>query len=354
MISQIILLNHGDGTRTNQHVVGGKYLVLNAPWCESPRNVILRRQGNQIYIESKDIVCKVLCGKIAYLETVYPMDKDIGFLEMTPEPPAYDFFLSKRYLLDRISGKRPSGAFDNKIVPLRRRQVSRIVVPVLLQIFRDAVEYILVEIPRNTTTYIMTQVAGVEQNAAVKMVFCAVARVFYSLQSMAIRRGCPVVFVNSLYLVPTRLHLSIFFGLYSSLITVLIESIQLLNNSSYNPLKKRRDAIILSTDQIFMSVLIFSFSLLVLMNIARFHLLFVFMNCCLMALRFAEDFVDFFFTDTSDCCTYELVFDDDCSGPVFRYSGISVWAKTRLALEAGFCLSRLSGDKPLARLLLGK
>ena len=102
MISHVILLNHGRDGKVNQQLLNDKYLVLNAPWHGSPANTILRIQGCEIYVESKDVVCRILNVQIVHLETVYSVDKAVEFVEIVPSPPLCDFFLAKRYFLDSL------------------------------------------------------------------------------------------------------------------------------------------------------------------------------------------------------------------------------------------------------------
>jgi hypothetical protein len=348
MISHVILLNHGRDGKVNQQLLNDKYLVLNAPWHGSPANTILRIQGCEIYVESKDVVCRILNVQIVHLETVYSVDKAVEFVEIVPSPPLCDFFLAKRYFLDSLSRDiRPDSRTTGY---LERRRPMRFVIPVLLYLFLDVAEYLLVGIPEHVIRHITNQPIGVKQNTAIKTTLGALATVSCSLQRLTIRLGCPVVFVNNIYLLPTHGYLLLFSSLYSTLTAAFVEVIQLLNNSSYNPLKKRRDSIILSTDQIFMSVVMFSFYLLIIMNVICFHAFFVFMNLCLISLKFASDFVS---TDTSHCSVYTLVPSGNASGVELRYTKVSIWTKVVLATEASFRMSALYKDKFLINLLLG-
>lgn len=352
MINRVILLSDRDASRVNQQIIGGRYLVFNAPWHSSPANTDLRRVGCEIHIESQDTVCRISGGKIIHLESVYAVDEAVRFTEIVPSPPSYDFFLEKRCFLNNLSGDIGPG--EGAVVHLERRRPMRFVAPIMLCVFRDVVEHILVEIPERVVRHITNQPMGVKQNTAIKTTLGSLLRVSCSSQRLAIRLGYPVVFVNNMYLLPTYGYLVLFSFLYSVLTTSFIEVVQLLNNSSYNPLKRRRDSIILGTDQIFMSAVMFSFYLLIVMNVICFQAFFVFMSLCLISLKFVSDFIDFVSMDTSHCSTYNLVIDkDNASEPELRYTSVSTWAKIVFAVEASFRVSELCRDRFLVRLLFG-
>lgn len=351
MIRQIVLLSCGAGDTVSQQVVNGKYLVLNAPWSSSGCNVKVRMHGGEVVIESKDIVCRVLNGKITRLESVYPIDENIRFVETAPPSSSCDYFLAKRLFLRQLSKNRFSG---DGTAHLRRRRIMRLVSPVLLYVFRSAVEHVLIDIPRQATALITSQ-DSVFQGPAIKMALGLLVEGFCSFQRIVFRLGEPVVFVNSLYLLPAKTCISVFSLMYSALVASFAEVIHLLNNSSHNPLKNRRDAIILSTDQIFMSVLIFSFCLLMIINVMGFHIFFAIARLFILCLEFAENFVDFLLTDTSACSTYDIVFSEgELHGVGFRCRGVSISEKILFALEASFLASELSKDRFLFKLLFGR
>lgn len=354
LISHVVFLRHGDTARVNQHVVGGRYLVLNSPWGPSSRDTVVQRSGAEVTIESKEVVLKVASGKVVYLETVYPMDGTLEFVELSPNPRPYDFFLSKRHLLARLATRAPAATTDKAVMHLRKRRVSCFLVPMALWLARGAVEYFLAEAPRRVIAHIADASAEAGDAITIKTTLGTLLRPFYTAQKMLLRLGSPVVLVGGLHMVPTTMCLSVFSRMYSALTGSLVEAVHLLNNSSYNPLKKRRDSVILSTDQIFMSVLVFSFLLLIIFNIAHFHVFFVLVALCSEALKMACDFIDFVLVDTSECRTYALTIEGGKHPRLgLGYACVSAWDRIVLAAEASFWSSELSRDGFLAELLFG-
>ncbi|CAD25230.2 hypothetical protein [Encephalitozoon cuniculi GB-M1] len=344
-IGHIVFLSHGDSGKVNQQVVHGRCLVFNPPWDDSPPDTTVQRDGNKLEIESKEIILKVVDRRIVYLETIYQVDSRVEFVELVPSPHPYDFFLSKRHFLSKLS-EMPFHPMPKGTVCLRKRRISCFVVPVLLWLLRRAVEYLLVDVPQHAVNYIVSCSAEAKQIITIKTTLGAFIRFFCAIQKAFLRMGHPIVFVGGIYVIPTTVYLGALSRTCSFLASLLIEAVHLLNNSSYNPLRKRRDSVILNTDQIFMSVLIFSFLLLIMFNVVHFHILYISMTLCLTALRMVSDFIDFMLVDTSGCRVYTLsISHNGIPQVVLKYAKVSIWSKVKFATEATLLSSGLSRGK---------
>lgn len=352
-IRHIVLLNYGNIDRINQQVMGDGCLVFNSPWSGSSPKTKVERNGDKLTIESKEIVLKVINGKIVYIETTYSIDSKVGFVEFTPSSHPYDFFLLKKHFLSRLKGM-PSYSIDKEPVYLKKRRIGRFVIPVFLYLLRAAAEYLLVGIPQHMADYIMNYSTEEKQIVTIKTTLGTYIKFFCSIQGAFLRLGFPIVFIDEIFIIPTTMYLFAFSYICSFLVRSLIESIHLLNNSSYNPLKRRRDSVILNTDQIFMSALIFSFILLIMFNIVHFYILCSFMSLCLAGLKFITDFIDFALMDVSKCRTYTLSISYDRVPAVeIRYTKVSVYDRVKLAVQASLLSLESFKDNILIKLLLG-
>ncbi|AFM98087.1 hypothetical protein EHEL_040350 [Encephalitozoon hellem ATCC 50504] len=350
-IRHIVLLNYGDAGRINQHVLCNGCLVFNSPWSDSSPETKVERDGDKLTIESKEIVLRIIGRKIVYLEAVYSIDSKVEFMELTPSPYPYDFFLMKRHFLSRLKGT-PSCSIDKETVHLSKRRIGCFIIPVFLYLLRRTVKDFLVGLPQHIVDYIVSCPAEKGQAVTIKTTLGTYVRFFCSMQGVFLRLGVPVVFIDEVFLIPTIAYLHAFSHVCSFLVSLLIESVHLLNNSSYNPLKRRRDTMILNTDQIFMSALIFSFVLLIMFNIVHFYILCSFMRLCLAGLRFTRNFIDFVLMDFSKCRTYDLSIDYDKAPAIkLRYTKVSIYDRIKLAVQASFLSLGLFKDSILVRFL---
>ncbi|AFN82807.1 hypothetical protein EROM_040380 [Encephalitozoon romaleae SJ-2008] len=352
-IRHIVLLSYGNIDRINQQVMCDGCLVLNSPWSDSSPETKMKRNGDELTIESKEMVLKVINGKIVYIEAVYLIDSKVEFVELTLSPHPYDFFLLKKHFLSRLKGT-PSNSTDKEVVYLRKRRIGRFVIPVFLYLLKTTIEYLFVGIPQHMVDYIVNCSTEEKRIITIKTTLGTYIKFFCSIQGAFLRLGFPIVFIDEIFVVPTTMYLSAFSYACSFLARSLIESIHLLNNSSYNPLKRRRDSVILNTDQIFMSALIFSFILLIMFNIVHFYILCSFMSLCLVGLKFITDFIDFVLMDISKCRTYTLSINYDRMPAVeLRYTKVSVYDRIKLAVQASLLSLESFKDNILVKLLLG-
>ncbi|ADM11327.2 uncharacterized protein Eint_040360 [Encephalitozoon intestinalis ATCC 50506] len=351
-ISHIVFLDNGDTSKVNQQVVCGKYLVFNSPWDDSQADTKIKRDGRTLDIESKEIILKVASGKIVYLETVYPVSTGVEFVELISPPNPYDFFLLRKHFLSKLTGVCPR-PMEKEVTYPKKRRIGCFIMPVILCILRKPLEYFLVNIPSRIVDYIMNSSVEEKQIITIKTTLGAYVKFFTTIQSLFLRLGFPVVFIDGIYMIPTAACLSIFSRLGLFLAKLLVESIHLLNNSSYNPLKKRRDSVVLNTDQIFMSVLIFSFLLLITFNVVHFYVLYIFMNLCLIALTTFSDFIDFVLIDISKFHTYTLSTDHTKHRQIkLKYTKVSIYHKIKFAIQASLLSSKTLKDTVLAKYLL--
>jgi len=349
----VVFLNVGE-TKVNQQVVEGRCLVLNSPWCSNACDTVVRKEADATVIESSEIVARVENGEIMYLESVYCVDRNVRFIEITPMMDKHDFFIAERHMLSSMSQTHMKrSACAQSMFALRKRRICSFAMPVILHIFRNQIIQVLAETPLYALDYIMQLSAVTQKGMSIKRTFGEFLKVCCNAQKALISTGSPVVFVAGMYKMPISFYAFVLSSVYSGLISLLVDAIQLFNNCSYNPLKKRRDSVMLNTDQIFMSVLVFSFCLLIILNILCFHVLSVLVRIFLALLEFSKDFVDFAFVDTSQYSMYSLVILESHPHVQLRYSSVSAWIKIVFALKASLHASEMSKQNFIAKLAFG-
>jgi hypothetical protein len=349
MITHIILLGSPEDTRVSEAIVDGRYWVLNVPWSADQPKVSIRRSGNEIHVESEDTVCRTCDGVVMELESIHRVSPRIEFLQMALPDLSSDFSLVKRQFTRRLRGEVPLG---DEAMYLERRSLMRFVSPLFLYCFRDAVCALVVNMPGQVTEYIVSQPMKIKQNTAIKQILGVAAKMACAWQRRVLDSQVPLIFVNRVFLLPMYCWLCAFTAAYSSLLVAFKETLHLLKNSSYNPLKKRNDCANLATDQIFLTVLLFSLFLFLIINMVCFYVLFAGIRLLLTALRFFESFIDFMLVDTSRCRIHALEpGKDEHVRIVSRKVGLR--DKLGFALGAASCECGISSGRFVVSILTG-
>ncbi|KAM0671943.1 hypothetical protein CWI42_040880 [Ordospora colligata] len=350
-IQYVVFLNTGK-TKVNQQVIGGRCLVLNSPWCSNGCDTVVRKEADTTFIESNEIVAKVKSGEIVYLESVYCVDENVKFIEISPVLDKHDFFVASRHMLSSMSNNQIHRSTE-KIFALNKRRICSFVIPVILHVFRTQIILVLSKAPAYASDYVMQLSVVAQKGMSIKRTFGEFLKICCNIQKGLMLTGSPLVFVAGIYKMPISFYVFVLSSVYRGLMSLLVDAIQLFNNCSYNPLKKRTDSVMLNTDQIFMSVLVFSFCLLIMLNIMCFHVISVLLRMFLELLEFSKNFIDFVFVDTSQCSMYSLVILDSHPYVQLRYRDVSIWTKIIFAAKASLQTSEITKQNFITRLLFG-
>lgn len=118
------------------------------------------------------------------------------------------------------------------------------------------------DIPLQIVDYIMNKPMGIKQNTVLKTsfgcLFQAILKVDMGLD----------------FLSPMEICVRIIFGAYAYNMMLLRELLNLLQNTTYNPLKRRYDTTHLSIDQVVLSVFLFSLCIIIFINLAIYYFYF--------------------------------------------------------------------------------
>lgn len=135
---------------------------------------------------------------------------------------------------------------------------------------------LFVESPLRSMDYIMNQPMGIKQNTVIKTIFGTLFKTILSVD------------MGLYFTLPIRICSRIIFAAYSYNTMILMDIFNLLQNKTYNPIKKRTDTIHLSVDQIVLSVFLFSFGFIIYTNLVVYYVYFVFLSFVLELLKLAH------------------------------------------------------------------
>lgn len=138
-----------------------------------------------------------------------------------------------------------------------------------------AIASIFVESPLRSMDYIMNQPMGIKQNTVIKTILGTLFKTILPVD------------MGLNFTLPIRICTRIIFAAYSYNMMILMDIFNLLQNKTYNPIKKRTDTIHLSVDQIVLSVFLFSFGFIIYTNLVVYYMYFVFLSFVLELLRLA-------------------------------------------------------------------
>ncbi|KAI4292904.1 hypothetical protein PAPHI01_2178 [Pancytospora philotis] len=139
---------------------------------------------------------------------------------------------------------------------------------------------LLVDAVLGSIDYIMHQPFGIKQNTIIKTLLGSVFK-----QILSVDTGLDL---SMLLCVCTRLIAAV----YAYNMMVLMDIFDLIQNKTYNPSKKRIDTVYLDTDQIVLSVFLFSFGIIIYTNLVLYYIFFVFIAVCTEAARLLWSAVD--------------------------------------------------------------
>jgi hypothetical protein len=333
-------------------IVDGRYWVLNVPWSSSKASVSIRCGNDGIHVESEDIVCRVCDGRVAEMESVHGVSPSVRFLRMDLPDLSTDFSLAKRRFVERLRGENAAG--HEEVIYLEKPNLMCFVSPLLLYYFRETIHSLIVDFPDQVISYIVNQPMKIKQTTVIKQSLGGVARLVCIWQKAVLDTQHPLIFVNKVFLFPVYCWLHAFTAMYFPLLVAFKEALHLLKNSSYNPLKKRNDCANLTTDQIFLTVLLFSFFLFLIINMVCFYALFTSIRLFLAILKLIESFVDFMLVDTSKCQVHALELGKSHEPAVQVMSRrVGICDKMWFALEAAFCECEISDKRFFIKILTG-
>ncbi|KAI5181087.1 hypothetical protein PAEPH01_2784, partial [Pancytospora epiphaga] len=123
-----------------------------------------------------------------------------------------------------------------------------------------------VQTPLRAMEHIMNQPMGIKQNTIIKTLLGTLFKKILAVE------------MELEFLVPVEMCISIIFAAYSYNMMILRDIFHLLQNKTYNPIKKRIDTIYLDVDQIVLSVFLFSFSFIIYTNLVVYYMYFIFLK----------------------------------------------------------------------------